>query len=36
MSNRLFCRLAALVMAGLLFPAPATAECYDPPGAYVV
>ena len=36
MSNRMFFSLAALVTAGLLFPAPATAECYDPPGAYVV
>ncbi len=36
MSNRMVFGLAALVMAGLLFPAAATAECYDPPGAYVV
>ena len=34
--NSLFSTLSALVVAGLLVPVPATAECYDPPGAYVI
>ena len=36
MKNGVFCTLSALIVAGLLVPTPATAECYDPPGAYVV
>ena len=36
MKKSLFFLLSALAVAGLLAPAPATAECYDPPGAYVV
>ena len=36
MKKSLFFVLSALSVAGLLVPAPAVAECYDPPGAYVV
>ncbi len=28
--------LPALMAAGILAPAPAVAECYDPPGSYVI
>ena len=36
MKKSLFVVLSALSVAGLLVPAPAVAECYDPPGAYVI
>ena len=31
-----FVTLSALVVAELWAPAPASAECYDPPAAYVI